>query len=132
MAKDLEELKAQAADKAKDGKKNGGIKKTIDTLKFKKGSGVEACVTALERAKTPIAENVVLERAAKVNKCADKQIKNAFKWLGREGIVLKGEKDLYTIQTRKPKAEEEDSTPEPEEIPVEAVGGENAAAEAAA
>lgn len=131
MAKNLEELKAQAADKAKDGKKNGGIKKTIDTLKFKKGSGVEACVTALDRAKTPIAEKVALERAAKINECADKQIKNAFKWLGREGIILKGEKDLYTIQARKPKTEE-DSPPEPEEIPIEAVGGENAAAEAAA
>jgi len=119
MAKDgktLEDLKAQAATKAAEGKKSGSsVKKTVDNITFKKGSGTEAVFGVLDKASTPLAEKVVVERASKYGdghkpeRCA-----SVLKWLVREGVAVKNDEGLISLAERKPEPAEESADQETE------------------
>ena len=125
MAKTLEELKAQASEAAV--KTNGGVVKTVDTLTYKKGSGIEAVMVAMERAKAPLSKKVVLERALKVNDSKESRIDTCLTWLSGKKIVLKDKDGNYVLAPKSEKPVEEAVAEEEAAVEEKAVEDQKAA-----
>ena len=95
-----EEKKLAAAKEAAKGKVPEKKTPTVDTIKFKKGSGSGIVFEVLDKAKKPLTATEVTERAVKAGiKNPDRAVAVA-NWFAGNSIAIKNDKDCYSLVER--------------------------------
>ena len=106
-----EAKKLAAAKEAAKGKVPEKKTQTVDTIKFKKGSGSGIVFDILDKAKKPLTAAEVTERAVKAGiKNPDRAVAVA-NWFAGNNIVVKDDKDCYSLVERKAPEVAKDAKP---------------------